>query len=135
MSVIFSSVIFFACQDQHNCEKFYEKTSAFLINFESLPKVAHFHKIFEELLYILAIHVMLVLEKLWILYFPHPLKCCNYELLSIRKNSIEKISCLIWVLPQDLVLPPRLLYFEFLILLMKKSFTPSLIYRSCISVP
>ena len=55
---------FFACQDQHNSRKFYEKTCVFLINFESLPKVAHFHKIFEELLFILAIHVMLVLGTL-----------------------------------------------------------------------
>ena len=33
---------------------------------------------------------MLILGKLWILYFPRPLKCCTYELLSIRENRIEK---------------------------------------------
>ena len=82
----------FFCQDQHNCKKVYEETHVFLNIFESLSKVAYFQKIFEELLFILAIHVMLVLEKLWILYFPRRLKCCAYELLSIRENRIEKIS-------------------------------------------
>ena len=82
----------FFYQDQHNWEKFYEKTRVFLTSFESLNKVACFHKISEELLLIPARHVMLVLGKLWILYFPCPLKSCTYELLSIRENSIEKIS-------------------------------------------
>ena len=78
------------CQDRHNCEKFYEKTRVFLTGFESLSKVARFHKISEKLLFVLAIHVMLILGKLRILYFPRPLKCCTYELLSIRENRIEK---------------------------------------------
>ena len=82
----------FFYQDQHNWEKFYEKTRVFLTSFESLNKVARFHKISEELLLILASHVMLVLGKLWIIYFPRPLKSCTYELLSIKENSIEKIS-------------------------------------------
>ena len=82
----------FFYQDQHNWGKFYEKTRVFLTSFESLNKVAHFHKISDELLLMLAIHVMLVLGKLWILYFPRPFKTCTYELLSIKENSIEKIS-------------------------------------------
>ena len=86
----FSKTFFY--QDQHNWEKIYEKTRIFLTSFESLNKVARFPKISEELLLILASHVMLVLGKLWILYFPLPLKSCTCELLSIRENSIEKIS-------------------------------------------
>ena len=82
----------FFYQDQHNWEKFYEKTRVFLTSFESLTKVARFHKISEELLIILAIHVMLVLGKLWILYFPRPVKRCTYKLLSIRENRKENIS-------------------------------------------
>ena len=82
----------FFYQDQHNWKIFYEKTRVFLTSFKSLTKVARFHKISEELVFILAIHVMLVLGKLWILYFPSPLKCCTYELLSIIENRIEKIS-------------------------------------------
>ena len=54
----------FFCQDQHNCKKVYEETHFFLNIFESLSKVAYFQKNFEELLFILAIHVMLVLGKL-----------------------------------------------------------------------
>ena len=61
MSLIFLNLFY---QDQHNWEKFYEKTRVFLISFESLTKVARFHKISEELLITLAIHVMLVLGKL-----------------------------------------------------------------------
>ena len=72
--------------------KNFMKRSVFLTIFMSLNKTARFPKISEELLLILASHVMLVLEKLWILYFPCPLKSCTYELLSIRENSIEKIS-------------------------------------------
>ena len=97
-------------------------------------------KISEELVFILAIYVMLVLGKLWILYFPRPLKCCTYEFLSIRENRLGKISvsheCY-----QGLVLPPRLIYFELLVLLIKKSFTLwymtviFLVYRFFISVP
>ena len=79
-------------QDQLNWEKIYEKTRVFLTSFESLNKAARFHEIYEELLLILASHVMFVLRKLWILYFPRPLKSCTYELLSTRENSIEKIS-------------------------------------------
>ena len=82
----------FFYQHQHNWEIFYEKTHVFLTSFKSFTKVARFHKISEELVFILAIHVMLVLGKFWILYFPRPLKCCTYELLSIRENRIEKIS-------------------------------------------
>ena len=82
----------FLCQDHYNCEKFYAKTCVFLSSFENLPKVKRLHKIFEKLLFILAIYVMLVLGKLGILHFPRPLKCCTYELLSIRENGIEKIS-------------------------------------------
>ena len=82
----------FFYQDQDNWEKFYEKTRVFLTSFESLNKVARLHKISEELLLILASHVMSVLGKLWIIYFPRPLKSCTYELLSIKENSIEKIS-------------------------------------------
>ena len=81
-----------ACQDQHNWQKFYEKTRVFLTSFESLNKVARLPKISEELLLILASHVMSVLGKLWIIYIPRPLKSCTYELLSIKENSIEKIS-------------------------------------------
>ena len=120
--------------------KYFMKRPVFLTSFKSFTKAAHFHKISEELVFILAIHVMLVLGKLWILYFPRPLKCCTYEFLSIRENRLEKISvsheCY-----HGLVLPPRLLYFELLIFLIKKSFTLwymtgiFLVYRFCISVP
>ena len=72
--------------------KNFMKRSVFLTSFGSLNKTARFPKISEELLLILASHVMLVLGKLWILYFPCPLKSCTYELLSIRESSIEKIS-------------------------------------------
>ena len=82
--------ITFFCQDQHNCEKCYEKTRVFLTSFESLPKFGRFQKIFEKLLFILVIHVMLVLGKLWILYFPRPLKCCTYELLIIRGTEQKR---------------------------------------------
>ena len=60
-------------------------------SFESLPKVGRFQKIFEKLLFILVIHVMLVLGKLGILYFPRPLKCCTYELLIIRETEQKRI--------------------------------------------
>ena len=58
-----------------------------------------------------------------------------------KRKQNRKDFCIIWALPQDLVLPTRLLYFELLILLIKKSFILwyitgiFLVYRSCISVP
>ena len=134
MSVIFWWVIFFACLDQHNCKKFLWKNLYFSNKFWELTKSCTFSQKFWGTSFHPGNSCHVGTRKVVNSLFFTPNQMLHLWIAQHKRKQNGKNFCLTWVLPQDLVLPPRLLYFEFLILLMKKCFTPSLIYRSCISV-